>query len=677
MAGITDTHVSLEGLVLGLMTTLNKLPTGRGLPSMTALVVFLCVVVLTPHCVFGAASPLAVVAWGNNSYQECNVPADLTNVLSVVAGSSHNLALIENGTVKDWGGNGYLPPPGLNSIQAVSERFSVAFGLYSNGTVTAWGANYNGGRDVPPGLNSVVAIAAGNYHGLALKNDGTVVGWANTDGANVPTGLTNVRAIAAGIDHSLALLSNGTIAAWGWNNFGQASVPAGLSNISAISAGEYHGMALRSNGTVVVWGGQDASVQPPPGLSGVIAISAGGFHNLALRSNGTVIAWGYNSGGQSSVPNGLKDVVAISAGHLHSLALVVAPAPLILSQPQSATVTLGTNTAFSVSAAGSGPLSYQWRKDGSPVPSASGGALILTNVNFSDAGAYSVVITSSSGSSTSAPASLTVLAPPYPTLQSQPTDMMVFAGSNTAFQVSARGGTIYYQWCKDGTPIPGAASPTLSLSNVAVTNAGLYSVVVSNYSGVITSATAVLRVFAAADFSVTTAGGAYGPFSFTVNGQGGNPTLNLMRGRTYAFYINTGSSHPFQVSSAVSSSAYNDGVRSNNITSGPLIFTVPYAAPNTLRYICSVHAFSGTINVIEPPLLRILSVALTTNIVTLRALSTNGATIVPEFNSNILNPNWAIVPAYSNSSLGGTNVTVFNRLESICGPNVFLRVRSD
>jgi hypothetical protein len=549
--------------------------------------------------------------------------------------------------------------------------------LYSNATVTAWGANYYGGLNVPPGLTGVLAIAAGYYHGLALKNDGTVIGWANTDGANVPAGLANIRAIAAGIDHSLALLSNGTVVAWGWNNFGQASVPIGLSDITAISAGDYHSMALRKNGTVVVWGGQDSSIQPPSGLSEVAAISAGASHNLALKSNGTVVAWGESTYGQGSVPSGLKDVVAISAGHEHNVVVVASAVPLILVQPQPVTANVGTNTTFNVSAVGSGTLTYQWRRDGSPLGSATNASVTFTNVSFSDAGAYSVVVTSYSGSSTSAPASLTVVAPPTPSIQSQPTDVVAFAGSNATFRVIASGGTIYYQWFKDGAPITGATASTLSLTSVTVGTVGLYSVMVSNYSGVIMSAPAVLRVFAAASFSVTTLGGAYGPFSFTVNGQGGNPTLNLMRGRTYAFFINTGGSHPFQVSSAVSSAAYNDGVRSNNITSGPLIFTVPTTAPDTLRYVCSVHAFSGTINVIEPPPLRILSVTLGTNSVTLRTLSTNGASIVPEYNSNILNPNWTVVPAYSNSSLGGTNFTVFNRLDPICGPNVFLRVRSD
>ena len=97
-----------------------------------------------PMHAWSAPQQLAVAAWGNNSYGECDVPPDLTNACFVVAGSSHNLAILSNGTVRDWGGNGYPTPANLSGIKTVDERFSVAFALSSNGTVTAWGANYWG-----------------------------------------------------------------------------------------------------------------------------------------------------------------------------------------------------------------------------------------------------------------------------------------------------------------------------------------------------------------------------------------------------------------------------------------------------------------------------------------------------------------------------------------------------
>jgi hypothetical protein len=54
----------------------------------------------------------------------------------------------------------------------------------------------------------------------------------------------------------------------------------------------------------------------------------------------------------------------------------------------------------------------------------------------------------------------------------------------------------------------------------------------------------------------------------------------------------------------------------------------------------------------------------------------NGWLAIPEFSSNLVSSNWAIVPNYSNSFTSGTNTTTFNRLDPICGPNVFLRIKN-
>jgi hypothetical protein len=361
----------------------------------------------------GRAQQLTVAAWGNDSYGETTVPVNVTNATLVVASSGHSLALLENGTLQGWGANGDPPPPGLSEIRSVSKRTFHGLALLSNGTVIAWGHNQFGGATVPTGLNNVIGVAAGDHHSLALKSDGTVVGWGGqgSDGV-VPTGLSLVRAISAGLAHSLALLSNGTVVAWGWNNNGQATVPPGLANVVAISAGGYHSMALRNDGAVVVWGGQDASVQPPPGLANIISVSAGTWHNLAIKSDGSVAAWGDNSRGQLNAPAGLRDVVAIAAGHLHSLALTRAELLAVVSQPQDLTRYRGEDAAFSVSAKGLAPLTYQWLKNDTLLTGATSTTLQLHSVRSSDAARYRVLITDGNGATLSSmPSVLTVVDP--------------------------------------------------------------------------------------------------------------------------------------------------------------------------------------------------------------------------------------------------------------------------
>lgn len=176
-----------------------------------------------------------------------------------------------------------------------------------------------------------------------------------------------------------------------------------------------------------------------------------------------------------------------------------------------------------------------------------------------------------------------------------------------------------------------------------------------------------------ADFTVTS------PGVFAINGTNNNPTITLTRGRTYEFTINTASIHPFQVTTT-SSAAYNNGLSANSINSGTINWTVAANAPSTLRYRCPVHGFFGTINIVNapvPPTVRIISMSVSSSNVVVKSSGTNGWNAVPEFASNLLGTIfWTPVPGYSNAFLNGTNTTVFNRLEPICGPNVYIRVRN-
>ena len=268
-----------------------------------------------------------VVAWGDNSSGQTNVPAGLTNVVAVAGGSSHSAALRSDGTVAAWGGNSFGQtnlPAGLSNVVAVAGGTRHSAALQNDGTVVAWGSNSFGQTNVPVGLSNVVAIAAGSIHTLALRNDGTVVAWGyNASGqTNVPADLVNAVAVAAGGSFSVALRSDGTAVAWGLNNYGQVDVPADLTNAIAIAGGSYHSLALRGDGTVTAWGRNNyGQTNVPPGLSNVVAIAVGASHSLALRRDGTFVAWGDNYYGQTNTPSGLDVVVGLASGANHNLAL--------------------------------------------------------------------------------------------------------------------------------------------------------------------------------------------------------------------------------------------------------------------------------------------------------------------------------------------------------------------
>jgi alpha-tubulin suppressor-like RCC1 family protein len=481
----------------------------------------------------------------------------VTNLIGAIAisgGGSNSLALMTNGIVRAWGANGYgqlgdgttiqrttnVVVTNLTSVIAIAAGGAHGLAL-SNGMVRAWGTNCYGQLGdgtmlrrltnvLVTNLTSVVAISAGGAHSLALLTNGTVRAWGTNacgqlgDGTTtlrttnvVVTNLTSVMAIAAGGTHSLALLSNGTVRAWGANGYGQLGdgttiqrttnvVVTNLTSVMAIAAGGAHSLALLSNGTVRAWGtnnfGQlgDGTTNKSRltnvlviNLSNVVAIAAGSMHSVALKSDGTVWVWGLTNYG---LPGGFTNTPVLVQPTNH---LIYWAAPTIVTQPQSQTNVVGQSATFSVVAAGTQPLSYQWYSNKLGVASATSASLTLNNVSTNASGSFSVVITNFLGSVTSTVATLTVNLPSTVTIISQPTNLTVAAGSTATFSVVAvdTNQPLYYQWFNNvvNGAIANATNATLTLSNVQTNQAGQYWVgVQSSPSDSANSAYATLTV---------------------------------------------------------------------------------------------------------------------------------------------------------------------------------------
>ena len=104
-----------------------------------------------------------------------------------------------------------------------------------------------------------------------------------------------------------------------------------------------------------------------------------------------------------------------------------------------------------------------------------GPVLSFQNVTTNDAGDYQVIIADASGSVTSSVATLTIDTQTPITILTQPAGQTVLAGSNVTFEVGLFGATpITYQWKLDGTNLPGATNPTVTLTNVGLASAGSY-----------------------------------------------------------------------------------------------------------------------------------------------------------------------------------------------------------
>ena len=172
--------------------------------------------------------------------------------------------------------------------------------------------------------------------------------------------------------------------------------------------------------------------------------------------------------------------------------------------------------------------------------------------------------------------------------------------------------------------------------------------------------------------------------NYTINTQA-DPGVIFQRGVTYVFVLSGIAIHPFWIKSvqtgdfAGGAGAFNTGVVNNGATSGSVVFTVPVTAPNTLYYQCGNHSsMTGVLTIVDPPSPPTVKIVFinVADFITLKSTGTNGWSPIPEYNCNLQTTNWNAVANFTNNLVNGTNTTTFNRLEVICGPNIFLRVRN-
>ena len=252
-----------------------------------------------------------------------------------------------------------------------------------------------------------------------------------------------------------------------------------------------------------------STLSVPAGQSVQFAVSANGTAPFTYqwRKNGTAIS-GATNATYAITNTTVADSAAYTAVVTNAIDFTISDdavlnvntsavvAPTITTQPASLTVTAGQAASFSVSASGSATLTYQWRKNGTAISSATSATYTIAATSAADAASYSVVVTNSAGSATSSSATLTVNAVVVaPTITTQPASLTVTAGQATSFSVSASGSaTLTYQWRKNGTAISGATSATYAIAATLATDSALYSVAISNAAGSVTSNNAVLTV---------------------------------------------------------------------------------------------------------------------------------------------------------------------------------------
>ena len=216
-----------------------------------------------------------------------------------------------------------------------------------------------------------------------------------------------------------------------------------------------------------------------------------GGTNLADATNSVLLIPSVQVSDAGSYSVGVSN--AFGSTNSSNALLTVGEPPTIVLQPTNLTVPVGEMAAFNVVAEGTPPFGYQWSFNGTNLLEATNSVLVITNAQLSDAGDYAVEVANAFGSEQSSNAVLIVGEPPM--IVGQPTNQTIRLGEAAAFAVTATGTEpLAYQWSFGGTNLADATNSVLVIPSVQLSDAGSYSVGVSNAFGSTNSSNALLTV---------------------------------------------------------------------------------------------------------------------------------------------------------------------------------------
>ncbi|HEY1107813.1 MAG TPA: immunoglobulin domain-containing protein, partial [Opitutaceae bacterium] len=322
--------------------------------------------------------------------------------------------------------------------------------------------------------------------------------------------------------------SNGATTTLQWkkdgaNISGATSEYYSKSNATTADVGVYTLTATNSAGTTTSNGARvtlrEAAAPSVSSISSPVSVAVGGSFSLYVSVSGTgpfTYQWrkdsvsipGATSSSYSKSSVAIADAGTYSVLVTNSVGYVMSPGvsvsvsgaqpPVITYHPPSRALSPGGYVgSLYVGVSGTGPMTYQWKKDGVATGSSTNELYLGYSAAATMAGTYTVTVTNSQGSVTSEPCVVTVLAATAPTIRSQPTGYAVYQGESfSLYSDVLSSSSVTYQWRKDGVAIPGATNYSYGKSNVASSDAGSYSYVATNSVGSVTSDTAAISVVA-------------------------------------------------------------------------------------------------------------------------------------------------------------------------------------
>ncbi|MGZ5544493.1 MAG: beta strand repeat-containing protein, partial [Limisphaerales bacterium] len=266
----------------------------------------------------------------------------------------------------------------------------------------------------------------------------------------------------------------------------------------------------------------------------------------------------------------------------------------ITQQPQGGAFNAGSAVTLSVSANGTTPITYQWKKDGVNLSGATQPSFSLNSFQSANAGTYTVVVGNGGTPIESDQAILSINV--APSISVEPHSTTVVADNSASFSVTGSGtAPLAYQWRKNAAPIFGETQSSFTIASAKASDAGSYSVVITNVAGSITSSTATLAVTVVKPIIVSQPIGGTNvvgtPIVFNVGATGGALTYQWRKNGARLF--DSG-----RVSGATTSSLTISGVYTTD--NGSYSVAVSNSAAGVISSIAVFKAFFAPAIAIQP-----------------------------------------------------------------------------
>lgn len=321
------------------------------------------------------------------------------------------------------------------------------------------------------GTNGIVRIPA--QDGVSVT-EASITGWIWRDGTQPAFAGVVFRRGTGVAATGLNFIGNGTTLGYHWEDL-PASYNFGSGLVVPDRQWTFVALTVNADQAVLYMG-------TPSGLSAATNIAFHGTHDFG---NGVTTEIGRDATGGRQFRGRVDEVAifdrALTTAEVQTLYSAALPAILAVRQTPADPIYEGLNVTYQAVVARTATVTYQWRKEGQPLSGQTASSLVLPSVSFPDVASYDVIARIGSTSLTSAPVSLAIVSS-APVVSAPPTSATRFLNGTVRFTTAAVGTQpMEFTWRKGETLV--GSGPTLTITDLQASDAGTYTVTISNPLG--------------------------------------------------------------------------------------------------------------------------------------------------------------------------------------------------